>query len=369
VEKIEMSNKTTPTIGDRLNIIWMIASKDIIDALKNRVVVSMIIMLSVILLLPKLLPYIFEEPQTVLPVYDLGDSALATELKNVPGISTQMLRSEQEFKQALCGALYPEIGLLLPADFDQLVATIEGVEFQGYVCWSKRHQVSGLPPKLEASLSQSLGRPVTIQTEGNIVYPSSDGVLSLSLATVNSVLMVLVMGIFLVPSLLFEEKETKTMQALLVSPASVGQVVAGKAVAGSFYILVTAVMIFAISWVDVTHWDMAILFVIGGGIFSVAVGLILGSFFQKPQETVGWVTALLLLLVGAILVYMLRIQLPTLVESILPWVPSVALAEICRLAFSESVPLTQVLNHLWIILTVSAPLYALVIWKVRRSDR
>ena len=61
--------------------------------------------------------------------------------------------------------------------------------------------------KLEEMLSQALGRPVTLHIEGNIVYPPSEGVLSLSLATINSVLMILMMGIFLVPSLLFEEKE------------------------------------------------------------------------------------------------------------------------------------------------------------------
>ena len=80
-------------------------------------------------------------------------------------------------------------------------------------------------------------------------------------------------------------------------------------------------------------------------------------------------TALLLLLVGAILVKMLGMDLPALVESILPWVPSVALAEICRAAFSETVHATQVLDNLGIVLAVSLPLYALVIWKVRRSDR
>ena len=218
-------------------------------------------------------------------------------------------------------------------------------------------------------LSQSLGQPVIIQVEGNIVYPPTEGVLFLSLATMNSVLMILTMGIFLVPSLLIEEKETKTMQALLVSPASIGQVVVGKALAGSFYILVTAVMIFAISWAEVIHWEMAILFVIGGGFFSVSVGLVLGSFFEKQQDMVGWMIALLLLLVGAILVKMLGIELPGLVERILPWVPSVALAEICRAVFSEAVPATRVLTNLGIILVVSLPLYALVIWKVRRSDR
>jgi hypothetical protein len=84
---------------------------------------------------------------------------------------------------------------------------------------------------------------------------------------------------------------------------------------------------------------------------------------------VGWMTALLLLLVGAILVKMLGMEMPILVKSVLPWIPSVALADICQAAFSETVSITQVLTNLWIILTVSLPLYALVIWKVRRSDR
>jgi ABC-2 type transport system permease protein len=364
-----MSLKTTHTIGDNLNIIWTIASKDIVDALKNRVVVSMIIMLSIILLVPKMLPLIFEQPQTVLPVYDMGDSHLVAELKNAPDISVQKLRSEQELHTALCSAVYPLIGLRITADFDQVITAGKKVEFQGYVCWSKRYQVSELQPKLEEKLSQSLGQRVTIHIEGNIVYPPSDGVLTASIATINSVLMILMMGIFLVPSLLFEEKETKTMQALLVSPASIGQVVIGKALAGSFYILVTAVMIFAISWADVIHWGMVILFVIGGGIFSVAVGLVLGSFYEKQQDMVGWMTVLLLLLVGTIFVNMLGMELPALVESILPWVPSVALADMCRASYSESVSLNKIGLNLGVVLAISLPLYALVIWKVRRSDR
>ncbi len=364
-----MPDKNRLTLADNLNIIWTIASKDIVDALKNKVVVSMIIMLSIMLLVPKMLPFIFEQSQTVLPISDMGNSSLVAELRNNPDISVQGLRSEQEFHTALCGAIYPLIGLRIPADFDQLLAAGGQVEFQGYVCWSKRYQVSELQPKLEGILSQSLGLPVTIHIEGNIVYPPSSGVLSFSLATINSVLMILMMGIFLVPSLLFEEKETKTMQALLVSPASIGQIVIGKALAGSFYILVTAVMIFAISWADVIHWDIAILFVIGGGIFSVAVGLVLGSFYEKQQDMVGWITAILLLLVGATIIKMLNVELPAWVESILPWMPSVALAEICRAAFSETFPVTQVLTNLWIVLSISLPLYALVIWKVLHSDR
>jgi ABC-2 type transport system permease protein len=364
-----MSNQTRHIVGDNMGLIWTIASKDIVDALTNRVVISMIIMLSIILLVPKMLPYIFEQRQTVLPVYDMGDSRLVADLKNNPDILVQKLDSEQELGTALCSAVYPLIGLRIPADFDQVIAAGRQIEIQGYVCWGKRHQVSDVKPKIEAILSQSMGQPVSILIQGNFVYPSSDGVLLRSISTINSVLMILMMGIFLVPSLLLEEKETKTMQALLVSPASIGQVVVGKALAGLFYILVTAVLIFAISWAEVIHWDMVILFVIGGGFFSVAVGLLLGSFYEKQQDIVGWMSILLLILVGTILVKMLGVELPALLESLLPWVPSVALAEICSMAFSESVPTTQVWTKMGIILSVSLLLYAVVIWKVRRSDR
>lgn len=364
-----MSKSPSQSIANNMNIILTIASKDIVDALKNRVVVSIIIMLSIILLVPKLLPYIFEQPETVLPIYDMGASPLVSELKKAPNLSIQVLRSEQELKQALCSSMYPEIGLLLPMDFDQKRGTSEGVEFQGFVCWSKRHQVPAMQPRLEELLSQALGQLVSIHVDGNIVYPPSDGVLPLSLVNINSVVNILMIGIFIVPSLLFEEKETKTMQALLVSPASIGQVVLGKALAGLFYILVTAVMIFAISWVDVIHWDVVIFFVIGGGLFSVAVGLLLGTLFEKQQDMVGWMTALLLLLVGTVLVKMLGIELPALVKSILTWAPSVALAEISREIFSETVSAVQVWTNFGIIMVISLLLYTLVIWKVQRSDR
>ena len=356
-------------IYDRLNIIWTIASKDIIDAIKNRMVISMIIMLSILLLVPKALPLIFEQPKTVVPILDLGDSHWIAELNNTSDISLQKLQSGQELHTILCSTIYSLIGLRIPANFDQDMEAGGPIELQGYVCWSKRHQVSELQPKLEEMLSQSLSQPISIHIEGNIIYPSTDGMLLLSIATINSVLMILMMGIFLVPSLIFEEKETKTMQALLVSPASIGQVVIGKALAGLFYILVTAVMIFTISWTEVIHWEMVLLFVISGGFFSVAVGLVLGSFYEKQQDMVGWMTALLLLLVGAIFVKMLGMQLPVWVESILSWVPSVALANICCMAFSPTVSSIQVLTNLSSLIFVSLPLYAIAIWKVKNSDR
>lgn len=364
-----MLNKNKPTVSDNLNIIWTITSKDIVDALNNRVVVTMIIMLSVILLIPRMLPLMFEKTHTSLPIYDKGNSILLADLRNIPDLSVQRIVTEKDFESILCGSIDPQIGLQLPVDFDKAMTAGGKIEFQGYVCWGMRNQVSDLRTDLEEILTGALDQPVTIHVEGNIVYPFSEGMLSFGLKTINSILMLLMMGVFLVPSLLFEEKESKTLQALLVSPATIGQVVLGKALAGFFYILVTAVMIYIIFWQDVTHWSMAVLFIISGGTFSVAVGLVLGSFFEKQQDVLGWMMAILLLLVGALLVKMLDLELPAFLDQILPWIPSVAIAEICRASFSEVIPVTKVLKNVWIILSISLPLYGLVIWKVRRSNR
>ena len=125
-----MFKKTTERLGDRLNIIWTIAAKDIVDALQSKVVVSLIVMLSIMLLVPKMLPYIFDQPRTVLPVYGAGASRLAANLQNAPTFSVQKLSSEQELTSALCAAAYPEIGLLIPADFDQVRARERNVWVQ-----------------------------------------------------------------------------------------------------------------------------------------------------------------------------------------------------------------------------------------------
>jgi ABC-2 type transport system permease protein len=189
------------------------------------------------------------------------------------------------------------------------------------------------------------------------------------MAAVNMVVVILTIGTVLVPNLFFEEKQTRTLQALLVSPATISQVVTGKVFAGLFYILVTAAVMFAISWMDVIHWGLVVVFVVAGGIFSVAMGLVLGSFYEKPQDTAGLMTLLSVVLIGAVLVKMIGMKLPSLLEAILPWVPSVALAELCRSVFIESVPLTLIASNVGIILIVSLALYALVVWKIRRSDR
>ena len=349
-----------------MNIIWTIALKDIVDVIRSRIVLSLILLSSLILLLPKMLPLFFEQPVTMLPVYDPGESTLIATLGSDPGLSIKKVSSFAELSNDLCNAVFPELGLVVP---EEVVLSGGQLELEGYLCWGKRRAGPGLETRIQAQLSALLGQPVKLHTAGNYVYPPSDTSLYLGLNTINIVLTLFMMGIFLVPHVIFEEKQTKTLDALLVSPASISQVVVGKALTGFFYILVTAGVVFTINWAEVVHWGVAFLFVLAGGLFSVAVGLVLGTFFKGQQETAGWMTGLVLIFVGAVFTSAIHLDLPAFIDTIVSWIPSVALADMCRAVFSEDVKLALMARSLGIIVGLSLPLYGLVIWKIGRSDR
>jgi ABC-2 type transport system permease protein len=357
---------------ETLHIVWTVAAKDIVDALRSKLVISLILTQALILLMPRMLSWAIVPPYTQVLVYDPGRSRLLVELENSSQFQVQTASSMAELEQVIGSSgsgLGVEVGLAIPAAFDQNIESGEQLIVDGYVAWGGRTRATELTSAMEGPIAELLGRPVRIEIEGNVVYPPPDLGLLLGLSTLTVVTIMLVMGMQLVPALLFEEKQTKTMDALLVSPASIGQVVVGKALAGLFYVLVTAGVVFALNWVGVVHWGVTILFVIGIGVFAVAVGLLLGSFFERQQDLVGWMMLLLILLIGSMFVEMMDMSMPASIQAVVGWVPSVTLAEIYGFAFIKSVPWAELWPKLGSVLGISLLLYSVVVWKVRRSDR
>jgi len=352
--------------------IWIIASKDIVESLRNKLIISLILGMGFMLLMPKLMGLMLVPPETPVLVYDPGESRLTAELENSDQYQVQRVRSIAELKQVIGSTgfgLGVDFGLAMPDGLDQILEAGEQPELNGYVAWVNRMKASQLKTDFEEQFDEMVSQPVRINIEENIVYPPSDSGLWLLMVTITPVIVILMMGIQLVPALLFEEKQSKTIEALLVSPASIGQVVVGKALAGLFYVMVAASVVFAINWAGVVHWEVVLLFVFGIGVFSVGVGLALGSFFDRQQDVVGLTMLLVVVFIGALFANMLGMDLPASVQAMLPWIPSVALGEIIHSVFVENVPWAEVLANLGGVIGISSLLYGVVIWKVRRSDR
>lgn len=332
----------------------------------------MIVGLGLMLLMPKVMGLIIDAPRTQLLVFDPGNSLFVAELENNPQFEVERVNSISKLKEMIGGTglgLGVEFGVAVPPDFNQLLEAGEGVELEGFVVWANRSKATQLKSDFEQKFTALSGHPVQINIERNIVYPPPGSTLLLSILTWTSVFVILAMGINLVPHLFFDEKQTKTIDALLVSPASVGQVVMGKALAGLFYILVTAIVAFALNWVEVVHWDVAALFVIVSGLFCVALGLVLGSFYERQQEITGLTMVLIVFFVSAMFIDAMDLEVPTFIQVVIPWIPSVALSKILQLSYLENAQWAQLWPNLGSLLGFSFLLYAVVVWKVRRSDR
>ena len=367
-------DSTRTAASERARIIWAIAAKDILDAIKNRTVITIVLGMAMMMLSAQAFPLLLKlsaTPRAV--VYDAGTapddtSPLISAMAEDGHYRITEVDSQQAMESVLADLNAEVLGLVIPSGFEQALESGAQGELQGYVVWSRRSAAGKLAAEMELYLETLLQQPVRVETEGNLVYPPPEGTGSQGMiATVLSLILVTTGG-FLVPYLIFEEKQTHTMDALLVSPASASDITIGKALAGIVYCLVAMAVVLAFNYSNVVSWGIVTLAVLAGALLAVGVGLLMGSSFETAQQMGAWSIIPVVLLMAPIMFAMLG-GLPPVLESVLPWMPTMALANLFLLSFSGGATLAQAFPDLAIVLAWTLPLYAAVIWIVRRLDR
>ncbi|UCF62361.1 MAG: ABC transporter permease [Anaerolineaceae bacterium] len=358
---------TKEKVINNLNIVWSIASKDIVDALKNKATVfNIFAMIAIVVFfywISSVRPF---DKEIEVVVYDEGNSSLPMERVQLADGYSLVLYEMSSIQQMERNMGFKELGLVIPADFDQVLNAVGEPVLQGSILWVHRAKATELESKYSQKLSEWLGQSVRVEIGDNFVVPQPD--IPTWPVHFHILFAVFFMAISTVPHLMLEEQRTKTMDALLVSPASAGQVVVGKALAGLFYVLLSGGLFFALNWAYVTHWGLALLAFLCTALFSIGVALILGVFIKNPfQMMVSMAPMIFLLVLPAF--FALQPNLTANLKTILGWLPTTALVKIVKLSLSSEVPLDQLLNNLAIALGSTAVVYAVVIWKARRSDR
>jgi ABC-type Na+ efflux pump permease subunit len=170
-------------------------------------------------------------------------------------------------------------------------------------------------------------------------------------------------------NLIFEEKQTKAVDALLVSPASSEQVVIAKFLTGLFYCLLGAAVVLVLNSSLITHWWLAILGIIVGSFFTVGVGILLGSIFEVRQQLMLWGFMIFIPLLLPLFLSIMSNILPKTLIDVIAWLPTVALDKVFRISFSAQAPLVQFGPQLLLVACYAAFFFTLVVWVLRRSDR
>ncbi len=355
-----------------LRIIWVIASKDMVDAIKNKTTLSVFAGVVLMMLTSQALPLILGlQDRHRLVVYDAGKTSLLETLRESDQFDLVVVSSLAEMEKFLGEGSGVWLGVTFPAETGKNPQIASLVQLDGYF----GHVVSDTAAAetvafFEAQFTSLFGQPVRIQTEGHIIYPTPDATGRPFMISMTLTIAIIITSAFLVPYLMLEEKETRTMDVLLVSPTSISQMVMGKAIAGLVYGLIAAGVVLLFSRAMVVHWGWAALAALSGALFATAIGLLIGSIFNNTQNMNLWLGVILAALIMPIMLEMFVVESwPQSLKAIIPWVPSVLLAKLFRASFSANVPLEMALPALGVVVGCAGLVLAAVVWRIRLMDR
>jgi ABC-type Na+ efflux pump permease subunit len=357
------------TLTNTLYMAWIIGTKDIADALKNKNTrANIVIMIGMVVFFywfGTLRPF---DKDVSAVVYDEGHTNLALDTAKLESGATYRFRKASSLLDMETKMAHQTLGLVLPANLDQSLASGVAPTLRGYIFWVDRKRTAQLEAKYSQAVTEILGQPAKVAIGQNILIPQADtGGMQAYVAHL-MVFYVFWTALALIPHLMLEEKQTKTLEALMTSPASPGQIVLGKALAGLFYVLIVGGLALAINWAYVVHWGLAAAAFLGYALCAIGLALAVGSFVKSAQQLQIWGLVIILFLVVPTLFYM-EPNLKPGIRAVLSWFPSAAVASLFRLSCSTGVTAAYLWPSLAVTVVSIASVYGLIIWKVRRSDR
>jgi ABC-type Na+ efflux pump permease subunit len=359
-------------ILEYLRVIGVLARKDIVQGLKNKNILVLFFSVAFLIIFYNALPSLSASKRPPsLYIYDAGNSALTGRLEDSSEFAVRAdFPSEEAMIRRLALGDSPELGLVIPADFDSRAASGDAPLLRGIVAyWLSEKDVAGLKAKTEEEIAAVWGTGISITIDENVVYGPVDDEGAGTQASMALIFSLAMIGITLVPHLMFDEKQARTLEVLMVSPASEAQIAAGKMLAGLFYSGTVVVLAVIINHNLIVHWGLFLVILAVFAMFCVTLGLILGTAMESRAQFAVWAWLIILPLFMPVILYLLRELVPDVVMQLLPVIPSVSAYLALRYVFAQPITLGVPLLGLgWILLCTGVEL-GIVSWLLRRKDR
>jgi ABC-2 type transport system permease protein len=274
--------------------ILAIARKDAIDILLNKTMVTILIMPIMFALLFLFMGKLISGHTYNLLVYNPGQSPI---VQVVSGAFNSTHITEANAPADVTAAFGPngsskdaayDFGLIVPAGFehalqdgghpqvslylnDNNLNAQDNTLIQAAIANYARQVASPQPP---ATLSTAIINPPSTTNFGDLMSTFYGAV---------TLLTSLIVGSSLMPGLLIEEKEKKTLRMLMVSPASFTDVILGKLLVVLSYQLLLSLIALAIINGFIGQVPLVLLYTLLGSCLSLAIGLLLGGVFQTAS--------------------------------------------------------------------------------------
>ena len=256
-----------------------------------------------------------EKPK--LGIVDEDGSQLVTMLGELESVVYKEYGTVPEIKQAVESGIV-DMGVVLPDGFDSSVMQGEEIEITAYI-WgeslAKNRTILGVTI---ANLIRELSgqeapveiEAITLGDEASI--PWNDRLLPLII-----LMAVFLGGLFLPATSVINEKEKKTLEALVITPTTIGDVFVAKGLFGVILSLFMGIVILILNQAFGTQPLLLVLLLTLGAIMAVEIGLICGALLKDVTTLFAVWKSGGILLFGPAIIYMFP-QIPQWIGRIFP---------------------------------------------------
>src|SRR5687768_4799826 len=352
-----------------LRIVAAIAKKDLVDAIRNRyLLVALLTPLSVALLIRLMAPGMSSMNNFTIVVHDPGQSTLVSWLRSIPQIklleTASAAGAEGEVQKNKAAGAF-----VVPPNFDADVGAGKQPEVTVYVNNRKNNiEQASFRILMERQVAALVDHPMPAKLTWIDVAKETQSTARINLAQMLLPLVLMLAfcmtGAFVVPLLLVEEKEKRTMDFLLTSPAGMTEIIAGKALTGVVYSVLIAGALLGINRQLIGNWPRTMLTILLGLLLIVSIGLLMGSLFKNTMQVNTWASlALLVLLAPAFPVP----GTPAMLETAMGFLPTYYVVEALKLSLAGNTA-ARFWVHLAVVSACTFIAFFAGTWALRREQ-
>lgn len=313
---------------------------------------------------------------TMLLVYNPGQSPLPQVVSSVlPAAQITEATSPAQVSAAFApnSAHSYDVGLIIPADFEQQLKA--GSQPQVTLYLSGTNLDATQRSTLQGAVLYYARTVVTPNAPVNLVMQAINTTPKTtptpSVAAIYSVLLLpisLLVGINLLPGLVIEEKEKKTLRWLLVSPGSLSDILLGKLLVALAYQLLLSVGVMALMGSFGSNIPLLLLYILLGACLAMALGLLFGVLFQTvgAANVVGGIV-LFLFVIPAVIVALAPFIPSSPITNLVKVLPSYYLADGANNAIQHVGTFSSNLLDVGVILATTLAVFLFAIWLLRRQ--
>ncbi len=284
--------------------VYVLLGKEIRHTSKNFIFVFAIVIPIVLSLVVTLLFGSLFSGKPKLGINDQGDSELAAMLTNTDALLSKEYSSDDELRAAVeRGAV--DFGLVIPQQFDTSLKSGDEAQLSGYL-WGESllRNRAAIATSLVVLVREMVGQEVPVEIISTSLGEGQDIPWEKRIFPF-IVFMAIILGGTMVPATsLVDEKQKRTLKALVITPTTLGDVFTSKGLFGFLVSILVAVLILFLNRAFGNQPYLLVGVLALSALMAAAFGVLLGAFIKDINTLFAVIKGMGLLLYAPVFIYL-----------------------------------------------------------------